>query len=247
MESLKRMANWLRGNGGGETARQLEALHAELAKITGGDGISTKETISRQEPESISSNLSKLGDYDAGILESSPSASHSDEDFKTPLHDEAADAIRAEQNARPKPRSGTDSARLQGTATSEETEAKRKSLLERLTKNAIAGARREKETRDQLKAQNPGKSVQRERYLRDKDGNIIRDPETGKARRVDHAVIDRENERARTYETTGPEVPKTEQMAKEVRIRKQAGTYIRDHETRKMIPTEGDSEIVRRP
>jgi hypothetical protein len=159
-------------------------------------------------------------------------------DPETLLNNEAVDAINtpSRQNAASK----SDPETLQAGATNEDAE-------EQLTKNAKDGARREKETHDQLKQQNPGKSVQRERYLRDKDGKIIRDPKTGEARRVDHAVIDREKERARTYETTGPDVSKVEQMAKETRIREEGGIYIRDQETRKIVPTEGPSQIIRRP
>ena len=89
--------------------------------------------------------------------------------------------------------------------------------------------------------------MQRESYLRDNHGGIIRDPQTGQARRIDHAVIDRVMERASTYETTAPKVSKDQQMAKEAPIREQGGIYIRDRETRKMLPIEGNSEIIRRP
>lgn len=54
-----------------------------------------------------------------------------------------------------------------------------------------------------------GNVVQAERMLRDSAGKKVVDPVTREGRRVDHAVIDREANTAKTYETTGPNVDKT--------------------------------------
>ena len=83
--------------------------------------------------------------------------------------------------------------------------------------------------------------------LRDADGKKVVDSETGEGRVVDHAVIDREANSAKTYETTGQNVDKTQQIQKEERIRTQGGTYIRDKETRNLIPVQDTSKVVRQP
>lgn len=76
-------------------------------------------------------------------------------------------------------------------------------------------------------------------------GNKVHDPATGEGRRVDHAVIDREANSAKTYETTGDHVDKRLQQRKEKRIVEAGGRYIRDKETKKLVPLEGVSEIRR--
>ncbi len=62
------------------------------------------------------------------------------------------------------------------------------------------------------------------RLLRDAEGKKVIDPVTGTGRRVDHAVIDREANTAKTYETTGMNVNKKGQIAREQRIRDTGGT-----------------------
>jgi RHS repeat-associated protein len=109
------------------------------------------------------------------------------------------------------------------------------------------GNGREEVTDQQLKQEYPGQPVQRERMLRDADGKKVIDPVTGEGRRVDHAVIDREANTAKTFETTGTNVDKRLQLQKEERIRQQGGTYIRDKETRQLVPVEGTSEVRRQP
>jgi hypothetical protein len=66
-------------------------------------------------------------------------------------------------------------------------------------------------------------------------------------RRVDHAVIDREANTAKTYETTGISVDKTSQIRKENRIRAGGGSYIRDKKTRQLVPVQGTSKVIRQP
>ena len=113
-------------------------------------------------------------------------------------------------------------------------------------KNYEAGKQRENQVQQELQSENPNASVQRERMLRDSEGNKVVDPLTGEGRRVDHAVINRESNTAKTYETTGNNVDKRLQLEKEARIREQGGTYVRDKETRKLVPTEGQSELRRK-
>jgi hypothetical protein len=114
-----------------------------------------------------------------------------------------------------------------------------------MLKNALDGAKRAAKTAEELAAENPGKSVQNEKMLRDADGKIVVDPVTGEGRRVDHVVIDQEAGTAKAYETTGDNVDKRLQQQKEERIRDAGGTYVRDKKTGKLIPIEGVSEVRR--
>ena len=128
--------------------------------------------------------------------------------------------------------------------TAEEAAAKAAKAAQ-ILKNAETGAQRAVKTAEELAAENPGEVVQGERTLRDAAGNKVPDPVTGEARRVDHAVIDRDANTAKTYETTGDKVDKRLQQKKEERIRDAGGTFIRDKETGKLIPVENVSEIRR--
>jgi len=83
--------------------------------------------------------------------------------------------------------------------------------------------------------------------LRNAKGEKVIDPVTGTGRRVDHAVIDRKANVAKTYETTGENVSKVNQLRKEDRIRDAGGTYIRDKETRQLVPVQDVSQVRRQP
>jgi len=103
-----------------------------------------------------------------------------------------------------------------------------------LKDNAADGARRHDETVAELKDTNPESSVQREQYLRDKDGKIARDPVTGEARRIDTVVI-KDEKAVDSVETTSRTADKTEQVQKENRIREAGGTNVRDRDTGKLV------------
>ncbi|EFL57659.1 hypothetical protein HMPREF9684_1819 [Veillonella atypica ACS-134-V-Col7a] len=99
-------------------------------------------------------------------------------------------------------------------------------------KNKIDGLAREAEVANELEKQYPeeeGFQVISETYLRDKNGNIVKDPETGEARRVDFMVV-KDGKVIDSIEVTSKTADKTEQSAKEERIRKSGGNYIRDNE-----------------
>ena len=102
--------------------------------------------------------------------------------------------------------------------------------------NKADGTRRETERAQELRTEYPDDSVQREQYLRDADGKIVRDPLTGEARRVDIVVIDEDGSRVRRLEeVTSPTADKRSQAAKEGRIRAAGGQYVRDRRTRKLV------------
>jgi len=115
--------------------------------------------------------------------------------------------------------------------------------------NRDNGNRRETEFKDWLEQQyavNDGYIIEDEVYLRDKDGNIVKDPVTGEARRVDFVVI-KDGKVIKSYEVTSPTAPKEDQMAKEARIRENGGNYMRDEETGELISYDDNvkTEVVR--
>jgi len=112
-----------------------------------------------------------------------------------------------------------------------------------VTRNARDGARREAKVTARLRSQNPNAKVQTQRALRTEDGKLAKDPVTGKGRVVDQAVI--KDGRASTVETTSQTANKTEQLRREDRILEDGGTFIRDKETRELVPVNGRSELIR--
>jgi RHS repeat-associated protein len=109
--------------------------------------------------------------------------------------------------------------------------------------NAKDGARREAKVTARLRSQNPDARVQTQRDLRTADGKRAIDPVTGEGRRVDQAVI--QDGRATTFETTSTTANKTRQLDKEGRILDEGGTFIRDKDTRELVPVNGRSEVIR--
>jgi len=96
-----------------------------------------------------------------------------------------------------------------------------------------AGKAREAVTEAKLVAEHGKDAVQREQYLRDAAGSIMKGPD-GTARRIDHVVI--ENGKAvKSVETTSLTASKTSQAAKEQAIRDAGGTFVRDRSTGKLV------------
>ena len=116
-------------------------------------------------------------------------------------------------------------------------------------KNKQDGLAREKEVEEELKDKYPedeGYEILSEVYLRDKDGNIVRDPETGEARRIDFVVV-KDGKVVDSVEVTSKTADKTEQSAKEERIRDAGGNYVRDNNGNLVeIPGEVTTRIERR-
>lgn len=113
--------------------------------------------------------------------------------------------------------------------------------------NAAAGRAREKLVTAQKQKQYPAASVQRELYLRDSAGNIVRDKVTGEARRVDIAAFEQGKVREVT-EVTSKTADKTAQFAKEKRIRGQGGTYLRNRDTGNLVDaSKKKTNLERRP
>jgi hypothetical protein len=82
--------------------------------------------------------------------------------------------------------------------------------------------------------------------LRDKDGNIVKDSETGEARRIDFTIT-KDGEVIKSVEVTSETAPKEVQVAKEDRIRNEGGNFIKDRDTGQLaeIPKENKTEVWR--
>lgn len=115
--------------------------------------------------------------------------------------------------------------------------------------NKIDGLNREHEVQKELEKQYPeeeGYEIITEAYLRDSDGNIVKDPESGEARRIDFVVV-KDGKVVDSIEVTSQTADKTEQQAKEGRIRDQGGNYVRDHDGNLIEFDEGvETRIERR-
>ena len=112
-------------------------------------------------------------------------------------------------------------------------------------KNAVEGDRRHQEFNARIREKYPDATIQCECYLRDASGKSVKDPISAERRRVDTVVI--EDGKAQTFEVTSPTADKTKQLRKETKIRAEGGAFIRNRETREIVPVSGISEIVRIP
>ena len=103
-----------------------------------------------------------------------------------------------------------------------------------IKQNQKAGAAREVLEKADLEKKFPDASVQGQRYLRDADGKIVKDPLTGEGRKVDFGVV-QDGKALDMVETTSQTANKTKQIDKENRIREVGGTFIKDKETKKLV------------
>lgn len=115
--------------------------------------------------------------------------------------------------------------------------------------NKIDGLRREAEVEEELEEKYPpeeGYEIISEAYLRDADGNIVKDPETGKARRIDFVVV-KGGKVVDSIEVTSKTADKSDQLAKESRVRDNGGNYIRDNNGNLIkIPSNVQTRVERR-
>lgn len=123
--------------------------------------------------------------------------------------------------------------------------------LHSIEKNREDGANREELAFKELQREFPeeeGYKIEREQYLRDEDGNIVKDPVTGEARRIDF-VVTKDGQAVRSVEVTSETAPKATQISKEGRIRDAGGNFIKDRETGQLveIPKDIQTEVRRYP
>lgn len=116
--------------------------------------------------------------------------------------------------------------------------------------NKIEGMRRESEVKEELEKQyrqNDGYSIISEATLRNENGEIVRDTQTEEGRRIDFVVI-KDGKAVDSIEVTSENEDKTDQSAKENRIRENGGNYIKDGNGNLIrIPDNIRTRIERRP
>lgn len=115
--------------------------------------------------------------------------------------------------------------------------------------NKIDGLQREAEVKDELEEKylpEKGYNIISEAYLRDAEGNIVKDPETGKARRIDFVVV-KGGKVLDSIEVTSKTADKSDQLAKENRVRESGGNYVRDNNGNLIkIPSNIQTRVERR-
>ena len=132
------------------------------------------------------------------------------------------------------------------------TEAAAKEINEiaQVVKNKLDGVAREETVLKDLVSKYGKDNVLREQYLRNMEGEIMKDIETGTARRIDF-VVKQGDKIIKSIEVTSPTVDKTLQVLKEKRILEHAkeigGAFIKDPNTGKLLDFTSDlvTEIVR--
>lgn len=130
-------------------------------------------------------------------------------------------------------------------------DAEKRLEISRVRENAENGLARQETVKLELKEHYPeehGYKVLDEPYLRDGNGQIVRDPISEEGRRIDFVVV-KGNEVVDSIEVTSPTVDKTAQLAKEQRIREAGGNYIKDPHTGQLyeIPADVVTRVERRP
>lgn len=121
--------------------------------------------------------------------------------------------------------------------------------VEYIIPNKEAGLSREHEVEAELEKKYPtskGYQILSERYLRDKNGNIVKDLLTGEARRIDFVVV-KDGKVVDSIEVTSKTAPKENQTAKEERIRSAGGNYVMDYDGNLVeFPSDIHTRIERR-
>jgi len=125
----------------------------------------------------------------------------------------------------------------------------RESRISQIELNRENGALREEKALGDIQKEFPeseGFKYHQEAYLRDEQGNIIRDQLSGEARRID-ILVEKEGKIHKSFEVTSESAPKELQLAKEERIRQTGGNFILDRDTGTLIelPKNVTTEIRR--
>ncbi|KLN55838.1 hypothetical protein [Variovorax paradoxus] len=119
-------------------------------------------------------------------------------------------------------------------------------IMASIQANAAAGSQRQKNVTADLQRQYPSASVQNEQYLRDVNGKIVIDPNTGTSRRIDHVVV-QNGQVIDSVETTSNTADKRAQLQHEADTRAAGGLYIRDRDTGRLLSVPNVSRLERRP
>lgn len=112
-----------------------------------------------------------------------------------------------------------------------------------LDQNRADGTRRQEQYRQEMTDIHGEENVLTERFLRNANGDVVRDPVTGEGRRLDCVVVN--GQCGYAAEVTSPTVDKTQQIRKETNIRNAGGTFVQNPRTGELIELENTSEIIR--
>ncbi|WP_175514162.1 hypothetical protein [Pseudomonas graminis] len=100
-----------------------------------------------------------------------------------------------------------------------------------ISKNSVAGSGGEARAKALFQKKYGKENVLSERYLRNAEGKIVKDPLTGEGRRLDF-VIKNGDGTGTAKEITSLTAPKAAQLEKEMRIRETGGTFVREPGTK---------------
>ncbi|MBX3007627.1 MAG: hypothetical protein KF816_06320 [Melioribacteraceae bacterium] len=135
------------------------------------------------------------------------------------------------------------------TQNEEELNSIKEAKISQIELNRENGALREENALTDFQKEFPetdGFKYHQEAYLRNEQGDIVKDSLTGEARRVD-IMVEKDGIICKSYEITSETAPKELQIAKEERIRQNGGNFILDRDTGKLIelPKNVTTEIRR--
>lgn len=156
----------------------------------------------------------------------------------------------AEKAAKEVAEAGAEKAAKEVAEAGTEATAKEINEIAQVVKNKLDGVEREEKVLKDLISKYGKDNVLREQYLRNMAGEIMKDIETGTARRIDF-VVKQGDKIIKSIEVTSPTVDKTLQVLKETRILEHAkeigGAFIKDPNTGKLLEFTSDlvTEIVR--
>lgn len=114
---------------------------------------------------------------------------------------------------------------------------------QQLDQNRADGTRRQEQYRQEMADIHGEENVLTERFLRDANGDVVRDPVTGEGRRLDCVVVN--GQCGYAAEVTSPTADKGAQIAKEENIRDAGGVYVQNPRTGELVEVENTSEVIR--
>jgi hypothetical protein len=114
---------------------------------------------------------------------------------------------------------------------------------QQLDQNRADGTRRQEQYRQEMADIHGEENVLTERFLRDANGDVVRDPVTGEGRRLDCVVVN--GQCGYAAEVTSPTAPKDRQIEKENNIRDAGGTFVVNPNTGELIEVGNTSDVIR--
>jgi RHS repeat-associated protein len=113
-----------------------------------------------------------------------------------------------------------------------------------ISKNSVAGSGREARAKALFHKKYGKENVLSERYLRNAEGKIVKDPLTGKGRRLEF-VIKNGDGTGTAKEITSLTALKAAQLEKVMRIREAGGTFVCEPGTKNLVQVNDISTVIR--